>query len=453
MVSDGILNLSFLAVKDQAKISGIQLSVYSEGDAVNRSPVVVNPGKIYYFEGADVKLSVSASDLDQDKLSFSSIGLPASLNLDPVTGLVSGTVEADAGIYPVSINVEDGRGGTGTATFDMEIIDPAVYSLRINSGGVTSTFSDQTWRADQFYIGGSTYKKTVDIAGTTLDPVFQTERYGKFAYQIPVPGNGRFKVNLMFAEKYFSGPNMRLFNILFEAGSIKRSSLDVFTAAGGALKAYQEQFFVDVNDGVLDIQFESLINNAMIGGIELTACVQPVIYSVSVSSAEITTGQPVTIKVNGVLNSAEKWALYSGSCGQSLLATSVTGIFELIPSGSTTYFIRPEGSCVKAVTCVTTEVKVLSSTQPSTSGRISESEEQPLIFPNPVNRTFQIRLPETWGNVQVLILDQSGSEVALEDWMPGSGLLEFNLSNFPPGMYLVRFTSDNKVLTRRIFRK
>ena len=454
LVSDGTLNLSFFAVKDQAKVSGVQLSVYSENASVNRAPVAVNPGKLFYFEGAAVKLPILASDLDQDILNYSSAGLPASLSIDAATGLISGTIEAEAAVYPVTVTVSDGMGGISSVLFDLEVTDPALYALRINAGGLTQTFGEQSWRADQFFIGGNTYKKTVDIAGTDLDPVFQTERYGKFSYQIPVPGNARYKVNLMFAEKYFSAPGMRSFNILFESGAVKRSSLDVFAAAGGAFKAYQEQFYVDVTDGMMDIQFESLINNAMIGGIELTACVQPALYSLNSSVKEVTIGQPVTISVSGKLNSAEKWVLYSGSCGGTLVASSATGVFEVTPTESTTYFVRAEGSCVNAAGCSEVGISVIQAPSLTSSDNTSVTDSaDPVIFPNPAGRLLQIKLPKSWGPTEVAMLNRAGTMVTLAVQSSGGQMVELDLSSMTPGMYLIRFTSAKGVFTRRVIKR
>ena len=361
-VIDSFFDLKFVAVKDQAKISGIQIAAYATENMTNRPPVVVNPGKIFFFEGAAASLQINATDLDPDDvLTYSIKGLPASLMLQPSTGQISGTVEADPGVYPVTVSVSDGREGVTDATFDIEVLDPMAYVMRVNAGGPVQTFGAQVWRADQYFVGGNTYTKSMAISDTDLDAVFQSERYGKFGYQIPVPGIGRFKVRMLFAEKYFNGPGLRSFNILLESGAVKRSALDVFAAAGGSFKAYQEQFIVDVNDGILDVQFESLINNAMIGGIEVTACAQPFIQSVSASAAEVCSGSKITLTVAGQIGSADHWVLYADACGGTPLMKNTSGVFEVTPLQSATYFIRAEGACVAQPVCTSVSVSVMAS--------------------------------------------------------------------------------------------
>ncbi len=50
---------------------------------------------------------VSAQDNENDALQYSAEGLPASLNMDPASGLVSGNLSANPGIYEVTVNVSD----------------------------------------------------------------------------------------------------------------------------------------------------------------------------------------------------------------------------------------------------------------------------------------------------------------------------------------------------------
>ena len=49
------------------------------------------------------------------------------------------------------------------------------------------------------FSGGSTYSRTTPISGTNDDVLYQSERYGNFAYNVPLP-NGHYVVTLHFAE-------------------------------------------------------------------------------------------------------------------------------------------------------------------------------------------------------------------------------------------------------------
>jgi putative Ig domain-containing protein len=69
-----------------------------------------------------VSLQLNASDADNDALTFSATGLPTGLNIDPLTGLISGTPDAGSiGSHLVTVTVSDGFSGSDTSTFDWVI--------------------------------------------------------------------------------------------------------------------------------------------------------------------------------------------------------------------------------------------------------------------------------------------------------------------------------------------
>lgn len=79
----------------------------------NRAPVWVGPGNQNNTEGDVVALQLMANDLDFDDIvSYGAMGLPPGLILNPVTGLISGTVDEDAAatgpIYSVTVTAMDG---------------------------------------------------------------------------------------------------------------------------------------------------------------------------------------------------------------------------------------------------------------------------------------------------------------------------------------------------------
>ncbi|MCK0127014.1 cadherin repeat domain-containing protein, partial [Gelidibacter sp. F2691] len=76
----------------------------------NQAPVVTNPGTQNSVEGAAVTLQIVASDADEDNLSYAVTGLPSGLAIDTTTGLISGTIAADASAnspYTVVVTVTD----------------------------------------------------------------------------------------------------------------------------------------------------------------------------------------------------------------------------------------------------------------------------------------------------------------------------------------------------------
>lgn len=87
------------------------------------------------------------------------------------------------------------------------------------------------------------------------------------------------------------------------------------------------------------------------GGILLAlrqACsnVAPTVPTVVASPDPFCVGQSVTLTITGTLNDADYWAVYTGSCGGTLLGTTATNAFVVNPSATTTYYVRGEGTCI-----------------------------------------------------------------------------------------------------------
>lgn len=76
----------------------------------NQPPVVTNPGNQSNAEGAIVSLAIVANDPDGNGLSYSASGLPTGLNIDPLSGQISGSIAAGAAggsPYAVTVTVTD----------------------------------------------------------------------------------------------------------------------------------------------------------------------------------------------------------------------------------------------------------------------------------------------------------------------------------------------------------
>ncbi|WP_426359187.1 beta strand repeat-containing protein [Pseudocolwellia sp. HL-MZ19] len=78
-----------------------------------------------------IPLSDYFSDADGDILTFTVTGLPIGLNIDAITGVISGTLDSSAsqggaannGIYSITVTADDGRGGTVDQTFNYTIVN------------------------------------------------------------------------------------------------------------------------------------------------------------------------------------------------------------------------------------------------------------------------------------------------------------------------------------------
>jgi hypothetical protein len=76
----------------------------------NRPPEVIDPGDQSSAEGEGISLPIQASDPDGDGLSFEAAGLPVGLEMDPMSGIISGTLSYTASLsspYAITITVSD----------------------------------------------------------------------------------------------------------------------------------------------------------------------------------------------------------------------------------------------------------------------------------------------------------------------------------------------------------
>jgi len=138
----------------------------------------------------------------------------------------------------------------------------------INCGGSAYTASDGTvYSADTDYSGGSTYATTSPIAGTSDPTLYQNQRYGNFSYNIPL-ANGNYNVTLKFAELYWNAAGKRVFDVSMQ-GTQVINNLDVY-ALVGENTAHDVTTAVSVTNGILNIDFTSVVNLAIVNAIEIT---------------------------------------------------------------------------------------------------------------------------------------------------------------------------------------
>jgi hypothetical protein len=102
---------------------------------INDAPVVSDPGDQANKEGDTVSLQIDAFDVDGDPLAYSASGLPAGLSIDATTGLISGTITADASDspYAVTVTATDPALASGSASFSWTVKDP-LANLLVNGG-------------------------------------------------------------------------------------------------------------------------------------------------------------------------------------------------------------------------------------------------------------------------------------------------------------------------------
>ena len=112
-----------------------------------------------------------------------------------------------------------------------------------------------------------------------------------------------------------------------------------------------------------------------LNGWSLQLCVTPVVVCNTPDSPTVTSptgsyceGDVVTLSIAGNLNDADAWYIYEGSCGGTLVGSTVTSTFDVTPSApGTVYFIRAEdvSNCVDEATATCFQLTVSVNSTPA----------------------------------------------------------------------------------------
>ncbi len=111
--------------------------------AVNVDPVLDPIGNLLSGLGQTISLTVTATDADNDPLTFGAAGLPDGLTINTATGEITGTTTA-TGTFPVTVTVDDLNGGTDSETFDWIVVgndDPVLDPIGAQSDSEGDTIS------------------------------------------------------------------------------------------------------------------------------------------------------------------------------------------------------------------------------------------------------------------------------------------------------------------------
>ena len=168
----------------------------------------------------------------------------------------------------------------------------AAQTIRINAGGWSDSFTDEdgnVWLTDRYFDGGG-----MSYTGEPIDrdwALYATGRrgvYSNFRYTIPV-ANGSYRLTLKFAETQGLAPGDRVFNVKVN-GSTVLNRFDIRAEVGPRARL-DKSFPVSVSSGVVNIEFEGIVNYAIVGGIELVP--QNSTLKVSPSTAMVSAGGKV----------------------------------------------------------------------------------------------------------------------------------------------------------------
>ncbi|WP_178130441.1 Ig-like domain-containing protein [Reyranella sp. CPCC 100927] len=177
---------SFTVLVDDGQGGTTLVTVNVTVTPVNDVPVVTSP--IATQTGTDgsairpLDVSAGFADADGEPLTYTATGLPPGLSLDPVTGVVSGTIDRSAslsGPFTVTVTATDPSGAAVSQTFTWDVANPAplvqsdsasTLQGEPTSGNVLANDSDpdgDPLDVVAFTVGGITYTagQMADIAG------------------------------------------------------------------------------------------------------------------------------------------------------------------------------------------------------------------------------------------------------------------------------------------------
>jgi len=166
----------------------------------------------------------------------------------------------------------------------------APTSWHIDAGGPGLTSADGTvWAADTGYTGGTPTSTTHLITGVHNSDLMATARAGMSSYALPV-APGTYNVTLGMAETKWIEADKRKFSATVE-GVDAVKSLDLFEHFG-AYREVDAGLTLKVTDGVLNINFSALWDQATVSAIIVESTDAPPMPTTSVTSPAPPTTPP-----------------------------------------------------------------------------------------------------------------------------------------------------------------
>lgn len=229
---------------------------------VNSLPVISAISNQTSLENQAIALQVSASDADNDTLTYSAQGLPPSLFINSQTGLISGNIQiASSGVYAVTVSVSDGNGGVTNELFEWSITNNSLVNGSFESPTVTNNGGKYQYYSGAdipgWQIGGSVDLVTnliwpapegtqqLDLNGTASGSITQSLSN--------LVANGFYTLSFEYARHAFGANAPRTMDV-FVNGTLLDSLSSNSPAPNYLLASYQVQA---TNAGDISIMFAS----------------------------------------------------------------------------------------------------------------------------------------------------------------------------------------------------
>jgi beta-glucosidase len=357
--SSGQYVIQFTTVINNSLVNGIEVSSSSSCTAPT-APTALTAAAT---STTQISMSWAASSAPCSGITYTvfrstTVGFTPSSN-NQITSGATATAYSDTGLTPsttyyylveaVGSGLSSAASNPASATTQSIVVIPQVVA--INAGGAAAG----SFLADQDYVGGSTIShantiNTTKVISPAPAAVYQTGRIGNVTYTIGgLKISTNYVVRLHFCETYWTSAGSRVFNVSINGTSVL-NNFDIFAAAGGQNIANIQQFTEPVNsNGQLVIQFTTLVNNALINGIEIIPGVAKPDFSFS-SAPPLETvgvGSSASYTVNlSALNGFTGSVAWSAT-GLPLGATATFSPTSTTASGNSILTITPSASTPK----------------------------------------------------------------------------------------------------------
>jgi hypothetical protein len=186
------------------------------------------------------------------------------------TGLAPGT-------YLAALYLDSNSGRSPRIRVPVSLVVTS-YRQAIDTGS-TRSYTDANgvvWAADQLYRSGSwgymqrssTVTTTRNIAGTTEQALFRSQRVDPYSYRFDSVPNGVYQVEVGFAELTNARPGQRLFDVIIENENVLPAH-DISYSVG-TFRADRQTFYVYVADGRLDVRFIGRASLPVVNSLSIT---------------------------------------------------------------------------------------------------------------------------------------------------------------------------------------
>jgi hypothetical protein len=215
---------------------------------------------------------------------------------------INATIAISASASPGSANITVTT-STGSSNSEGFTIEAQIAAIRVDAGSAVA-YTDplgQPWSADTGFNGGSLLSYPTPVNGTPAPVLYETVHEGPssgtLTYVAGVP-NGNYSVNLKFTEDAVNQVGARVFNVLINNKTVV-SNLDIFARTKVEFQALDFSTTVSVTSGQISIEFVPVVNQPIVGAIEILPGNVPAPTALSLVPNSGTAGSVVPVTITG----------------------------------------------------------------------------------------------------------------------------------------------------------